>query len=365
MKFHPFFLAGQRRPLVRDLEADVFFESFLVAAIASILGIRGFLGLTGYPQLGANGVHVAHVLWGGLLMLVALSILLGYSNRPVKRLAAVVGGLGFGAFIDELGKFITSDNNYFFEPTVAFIYVLFIVLYLTNRVLHRERTVTREEAMTNALELIKESVEGDFDPSEQQRAIDLLRPFVEFDSAAAKLSELVRGLETVPLPNPGYWRRTRIRLTGLYQILVRQRWFPILFVGFFVTQSVSTLVAVAARLFALRIDDPLLHLTFSDWGELSGSAVSALLIVIATFKLVRSRRETYEYCLRSVLVSIFVTRVFIFSSEQVSAVLGLGFDILLLGVLRTLLGFEESAEVRNPVEKEEGAGSRLSKTPKV
>jgi Ca2+/Na+ antiporter len=354
MKFHPFFFAGQRRPLVRDLEADTFLESFLIAAVTSILGIRAFLQLTGYPQIGGNGVHVAHVLWGGLLMLIALSILLGYSNRPVKYVAAIVGGLGFGAFIDELGKFITSDNNYFFEPSVAFMYVLFILLYLTNRVLHRDRVVTREEAMTNALELMKEAVDRDFDSIEQQRAIDLLAPFVQSDRAAARLSAYIRSLETVPVPSLSLWRRTRNRLTGLYQSFVRQRWFPIAFVGFFAAQSIVTVTVVASRLLALRLDDPLTDLTFSDWGEIVGSSISALLILVGVLQLFRSRRETYEYCIRSMLVSIFVTRVFLFSSEQVSAVVGLGFDILILGALRTLLRLEGQAFELKNAEREKG-----------
>lgn len=41
-----------RRPLgrlTRNAEAPLLLESFLVAAVASFLGIRSFLALTGYP----------------------------------------------------------------------------------------------------------------------------------------------------------------------------------------------------------------------------------------------------------------------------------------------------------------------------
>ncbi len=97
--------------VVRDVDAGDYLEAFFVAAVGTVLGIRAFLELAGYPQLGGGGLHVAHLLWGGLLMLVALVLLLGFVGKRAEWAAAVVGGAGFGAFVDELGKFITADND--------------------------------------------------------------------------------------------------------------------------------------------------------------------------------------------------------------------------------------------------------------
>src|SRR3954447_26443342 len=105
-------------------------DTVLVCAVATILVIRLQLWLTHYPQLGGGKLHIAHLLWGGMGMLIALILLLSFVGRSLRTPAAVVGGIGFGFFIDEVGKFITSDNDYFFKPAVGVIYVVFILLLL-------------------------------------------------------------------------------------------------------------------------------------------------------------------------------------------------------------------------------------------
>ena len=110
-------------------------ETFLIAAVATVLIIRTELWLTNYPQLGGHGLHIAHLLYGGVFMAVAIGILLMFLGRGPWRPAGLIGGIGFGFFIDELGKFITEDNNYFYKPAAGVIYVVFITMFLVLRLL--------------------------------------------------------------------------------------------------------------------------------------------------------------------------------------------------------------------------------------
>lgn len=107
---------------------DVYLASALIAVVAT----RLFLSLTNYPQLGGEGFHIAHVLWGGLLMAVGTLMLL-LAQNPNRRLAAIVSGAGFGLFIDEIGKFVTSDVNYFYKPAALIIYLTFLVMWVIAR----------------------------------------------------------------------------------------------------------------------------------------------------------------------------------------------------------------------------------------
>jgi hypothetical protein len=119
--------ASKRSLFVRSMYVGRDLELFLVTAVATILIVRSVLGATGWPQLGGGKIHFALLLWGGLGMFIPLILFVSMEGRVWKVLATFAAGIGFGLFIDELGKFITSDNDYFFKPTIAIIYVVFVV----------------------------------------------------------------------------------------------------------------------------------------------------------------------------------------------------------------------------------------------
>src|SRR4029078_5979961 len=94
---------------------------------------------------------------------------------PTTRLiAAVVGGAGFGAFVDEIGKFVTSDNDYFFKPTAAILYALFVVLFLATREVRRFRALSPEECLVNAVEIGEKLAMGTLTAEDRDRALELL-----------------------------------------------------------------------------------------------------------------------------------------------------------------------------------------------
>src|SRR5215208_6837241 len=147
----------------RNVDIGRLQDTFLVSAVATILVIRWQLWLTNYPQLGGGNLHIAHLLWGGLFMLIALGLLLSFVGRSLRPAAALIGGVGFGLFIDEVGKFITADNNYFFKPAAAIMYVVFVVLFLVGRAMQRRRGLEPREYLINALDLLTEAARRDLD----------------------------------------------------------------------------------------------------------------------------------------------------------------------------------------------------------
>lgn len=108
-------------------------DSFTIASVATIIVIRSFLAVSGYPQLGGDGFHIAHMLWGGIALTVALlmSLLQRTANREVL---ALLGGVGFGFFIDEIGKFVTSDNNYFYHGSFLLMYLSLLLIWGLSRI---------------------------------------------------------------------------------------------------------------------------------------------------------------------------------------------------------------------------------------
>jgi hypothetical protein len=132
----------------------------------TVLVTRVFLEMTGYPQVGDSTFHVAHVLWGGLLLFIAVTLPLSLANRYALWFSAVIGGIGSGLFIDEVGKFITQKNDYFFPLAIPIIYsFVLICVWLFYRIRKYQPRDSRT-LLYHALEDMKQVLDNDLDPFE-------------------------------------------------------------------------------------------------------------------------------------------------------------------------------------------------------
>lgn len=196
------------RPVQR-MEADSLWLLLVVSFGLSVAITRLFLQATGYPQVGGATLHIAHLLWGGLLLFLALAVVLILGNRWAYRVAAIMGGVGMGLFIDEVGKFITRDNDYFFPYAAPIIYGFLLLtvfgwLYLRNR-----RPRSARSQLYWALDQLKEVVDGDFEPEEFEAVQQTLREVLASGDMAPGQRDLAVALlraadaaPTIPPPPP-------------------------------------------------------------------------------------------------------------------------------------------------------------------
>jgi hypothetical protein len=312
---------------IRNIESDSYRENFLVSAIVSVFLIRIFLHFTDYPQLGGGIFHIAHIVWGGFFMMAALLILLSFLDQKAVAIASILGGIGFGAFIDELGKVITSDNNYFFQPTIALIYIIFVLLYLISRFIPKYREISEREYLVNAIEMIKESAINDFDEEEEKRAAEYLRKCDPKNPIVKDLKHLLTQLQVEADEPPGLFTKIRHFLRQQYYAIARSGFVINVVIVFLVFQSLLTVAQMAT----LALYHPVL--SFSDWGQLYSSILAGMFVLIGLFALQFSRVEAYRFFRISVLVTILMTQFFVLMHLGWYAIFGLAANIFTLVVI--------------------------------
>ena len=341
-------------PFVRNLDAFFHLEVFIVCAVASILIIRLFLYMTGYPQLGNSTLHIAHMLWGGLLMLVAIIMLFSFIGKRIEIWAAILGGIGFGMFIDEVGKFVTSDNDYFFEPSISIMYIIFVLMILAVHMIRTGWTYTRKEYLVNALKGLEEVALQDLDQDEKDRVIKYLDRSYPDSPLVQSVRELVSGSKLVP-ESEGLYSRLKTSLKNFYSKVVNYKYFRSAIVIFFVGQLLFTLAYIIVFTFFIglgwdsilnirildKIAEKTLNLTFIDKAQIFSSLLSGVFVFLGVYYLRKSRLVSYQMFERSVLVSILLTYVFIFYKEQFTALAGLSVNISILIALKLMIQGEQ------------------------
>jgi hypothetical protein len=277
------------------------------------------------------------MLWGGLLMAAALLICLSFLGNRTRLLAALLGGVGFGTFIDEIGKFITRDNNYFYQPSIALIYIMFVLIYLAFRDLQMRSGISREEYLVNAINDLEEAVINDLQPEERERALGYLGAIAEKDDLTLRLAALIEEASVQPHPD-GWLRRIRRYVVAGYEaVLARADRFGGL-VTLFVLQLVvnaGTVAFIVARAWSAEAvanasdqqGGTFVSIPISDVLLIVSTIIPSVLVVFAVFALRRSRIKALYLFRRAVLLSILFTEVFMFYRNQAAALVVLAFNL--------------------------------------
>ena len=218
------------RSLVLRQSAERYLLIGLVSFALSVMGIRLFLELTGYPQLGNATLHIAHVLWGGLLLFVGGLLPLVVANAWAFTASAILNGAGMGLFIDEVGKFITQTNDYFYPPAAPIIYAFFLLVVLLYLYIRRPAPRSPRQVMYQALHDLGEVLDHDLQPDEKAHLTTKLDQVIQ-QAPQTNLGQLARALlqfledETLYLSRRPYTVVERFRLR-LYMLerRIRHSW---------------------------------------------------------------------------------------------------------------------------------------------
>ena len=319
---------------VRRVQAAGQFEVFFVSAVGTILIVRAALALTGWPQLGGGKIHFAHLLWGGLGMLIAIILFIALQGFLWSLLATLSAGIGFGLFIDELGKFITSDNDYFFQPAVAIIYLVFVGLFFLFHWLGSVRFLSQQAALVNAFDYAKEAVLRNMDEGERATALVLLSKSDQRDPLVVSLTQMLQAMTAQASPTDTSLQKAKARLTRFYGKLLHRRWFKVVVVGWFLLIALAGFASVIVN---LSTD---LHVSFAEAGLAITSLISGALVVIGVVRFRRARLKAYRWFERAVLVNIFLGGFFSFYIQQLGALYDLLFLLLTYATIRYIIGEE-------------------------
>jgi hypothetical protein len=282
-------------------------------------------------------------------------ILLFFLSRRIEWWAALFGGIGFGTFIDEVGKFVTQDNDYFFQPAVAIMYVIFILIYMAVHTIQSGWVYTKKEYLVNAVDSLKDLALRDLDEEEKKKAMGYLYRSNPLDPIVISTKNLLLNAQAASDREPGVYARLKLYLNKLYLMVIEKRAFTLTVIIVFLLNLVVSTSVVIFYIFFLglgwerilnssifsHIAKRFNNISFVDGAEILSSLASGIFVFIGIYYIRKSRLKAYQMFERSILISIFLTQVFIFYKEQFAALIGLSINILFLLVIKFMIEREK------------------------
>ncbi len=140
-----------------------------------------------------------------------------------------MSGIGIGLFVDEVGKFITQANDYFFPPAMALIYGFFLLTVFVYLYFRRPRQKDPRSAMYHALDALQDALDGDLDTEEAER-IDMQLSVArrsdrqEIASLAKAIGDFLQEERRhLAAAEPDFWKRIAMRTSAFGSRLSQRR----------------------------------------------------------------------------------------------------------------------------------------------
>lgn len=358
-------LSAVKQPVQRG-RAEHYLLITLICFGASVALTRLFLELTGYPQLGNSELHIAHVLWGGLFLFAAVLVLLLFANPWAYSLGAALGGLGVGLFIDEVGKFITQSNNYFYPWAAPIIYAFFLLVVMLYLRINRQKQEDARAEMYHALALLSEVLDHDLEPGEQaELRLHLQRAQSSTDNPdLLRLSNLLldfsSGHELHLAPEkPDFRQRVEARVRALENRWLSRPRFKIALIAGLGTIAVLSILQMGLLISSRWSPDALADLLtqlmasgqiqqsqgvrwFTAYSSIQGS-IGLLQLISIVLLIVGKEKVGLNFAYFGLLLELTVSNLLAFYFDQFSTILlALAQFILLMGILRFRRRFVET-----------------------
>ncbi len=327
-------------------------EAFILIAVATILITRLYLKLTGYPQVGGGNLHIAHTLYGELLMMLAL--LTGWLalGAGARRLAVVLAGVGFGLVLDEVGKFVTKDNDYFYGPAAEIMYLVVVIVLLGARAIRDLRPLSGQECLSSAAVVAADGVArglGDRRRETGLRLVERARREGADPEDAQHVQALLLSARTAP-DRVAALERWAPRLVP--DIFGSPRWVPVL--GWLIVlAAIGTLflhtLGAALGGHEFRAGEVTFHLAGMNVGTailLIGAVLTVAMALPATLSLTRSNRMwPLQWLRNAALLFTLLSAMVHFATEGFAALITLSIGLFAMAMLNHQLTLRERAEL--------------------
>lgn len=351
-------MAGKKsRKLVRRFYAERYLLITLISFAFSVSATRFFLEITGYPQIGSSQLHIAHVLWGGILLFAGGLFPLIFANKRAFDLSALFSGIGVGLFIDEVGKFITTSNDYFFPAAAPIIYVFFLITLLVFQLVRNSRPSSLRPTLYHIMEQFEELLEGDLSQVERDQMIARLEAALEgsHDPELAQIADdmvaYLESKEAVLVSHQfDFFEGYRNKWLAFENRIFKRNGFLI---GLRIAWAVSGLLTLAHPMIAilsaqsaiqlsgfwttvlaseiLTVTDPSISALFRLIGE---AMCGFMLLTAALLGGGKNKHRGIMLATVSLLVLLLIVNVFIFYYDQFSSIIytGIHFSVLMITI---------------------------------